>query len=87
MREIAEHTGGADANVGYDSKTAEKQHRRSDRATMSATEVLRALRPEQVVPRVEAKTTATSGSESFPVIVQVDKCEAQITPSTVVVRW
>jgi hypothetical protein len=50
-------------------------------------EVLRALRPEQVVPRVEAKTTATSGSESFPVIVQVDKCEAQITPSTVVVRW
>jgi hypothetical protein len=50
-------------------------------------EILRALRPEQVVPRVEAKTTATAGSESFPVIVQVDKCEAQITPSTVVVRW
>jgi YbbR-like protein len=51
-------------------------------------DVLRALRPEQVQPRVEVKTTATSGSESVPVEVQgVDKCEAQITPSTVVVQW
>jgi len=51
-------------------------------------DVLRALRPEQVQPRVEVKTTAASGSESFPVVVaQVDKCEAQITPPTVVVRW
>jgi YbbR-like protein len=50
-------------------------------------EILRALRPEQVVPRVEAKTTAPSGSESMPVVVQVDQCEAHVTPSTVIVRW
>jgi hypothetical protein len=50
-------------------------------------EVLRALRPEQVVPRIELRTSAASGSESLPVMVQVDKCDAQITPSTVVVRW
>ncbi len=50
-------------------------------------EVVRALRPEQVVPRVEEKLTAVSGSESLPVIVQVDKCDAHVTPSTVIVRW
>jgi hypothetical protein len=51
-------------------------------------EILRALRQEQVQATVEAKTTAASGSESLPVVVQgVDKCEAAITPSTVVVRW
>jgi hypothetical protein len=50
-------------------------------------EILRALRPEQVVPRVEEKSTEKSGSEAVPVIVQVDKCEVHVTPSTVVVRW
>jgi YbbR-like protein len=50
-------------------------------------ENLRGLRDDQIQPRVEVKTTATSGSESLPVTVQLDKCEAQITPSTVVVRW
>jgi hypothetical protein len=50
-------------------------------------EILRSLRPEQVVPRVEVKSTATSGSESLPVIVSIDKCEAHATPSSVIVRW
>jgi hypothetical protein len=50
-------------------------------------EVVRALRPEQVVPRVEVKLGTTSGAESLPVIVQVDKCEPHVTPSSVVVRW
>jgi YbbR domain-containing protein len=50
-------------------------------------DVVHALRAEQVVPRVEVKTTEASGSESLPVVVTVDKCEAQITPQTVVVRW
>jgi hypothetical protein len=50
-------------------------------------EVVRALRPEQVVPHVEEKTGATTGSESLPVLVQVDKCEAHVTPSSVIVRW
>lgn len=50
-------------------------------------EVLRALRPEQVVPRVEVPSHETTGSANLPVIVSVDKCEAHITPNTVVVRW
>jgi hypothetical protein len=50
-------------------------------------EVVRALRPEQVVPRVEVTLGSAAGSESLPVIVQVDKCEAHVTPSSVIVRW
>lgn len=50
-------------------------------------DVVHALRAEQVVPRVEVKTTETTGSESLPVVVAVDKCEARITPQTVIVRW
>jgi hypothetical protein len=50
-------------------------------------ENLRGLRDEQIQPRVEVKTTATSGSESAPVTLQIDKCEARIIPSTVVVKW
>ena len=50
-------------------------------------EVVRALRPEQVVPRVEETLGTASGSESLPVIVQVDRCEAHVTPASVIVRW
>jgi hypothetical protein len=50
-------------------------------------EILRGLRPEQIVPRVEERSTATSGSESLPVIVDVDRCETHVTPSYVIVRW
>jgi YbbR domain-containing protein len=50
-------------------------------------EVLRALRPEQVVPRVEVKSHEPTGSVTLPVEVSVDKCEAHITPSTVIARW
>jgi hypothetical protein len=50
-------------------------------------EILRALRPEQVVPRVEERSTAATGSESLPVIVEVDKCAAHVTPAAVIVRW
>jgi hypothetical protein len=50
-------------------------------------ENLRGLRDDQIQPRVEVKSTANSGSEVSPVTVQLDKCESQITPSTVVVKW
>jgi hypothetical protein len=50
-------------------------------------EILRALRPEQVVPRVEENSTEKTGSEALPVIVQVDSCDVHVTPATVVVRW
>jgi YbbR-like protein len=50
-------------------------------------EIVRALRSEQVVPEATVKSTAASGSESIPVTVAVDGCEAHVTPSSVVVRW
>jgi hypothetical protein len=50
-------------------------------------EILRGLRPEQILPRVEERSTATSGSESLPVVVDVDRCETHVTPSYVIVRW
>ncbi len=50
-------------------------------------DVVHALRPEQVVPRVEVKDMSATGSVSLPVIVVVDKCEARITPQSVIVRW
>jgi YbbR domain-containing protein len=50
-------------------------------------DVVHALRAEQVVPRVEVKSVAASGSESLPVLVTVDKCEARVTPQAVIVRW
>ena len=50
-------------------------------------EILRGLRPEQVVPEAAVKSTATTGSESIPVTVSVEGCESHTTPSSVVVRW
>jgi hypothetical protein len=50
-------------------------------------EVVRALRPEQIVPRVQVSAAAEHGSDALPVQLAVDQCEAHITPPTVVVRW
>jgi hypothetical protein len=50
-------------------------------------EILRGLRAEQVVPKVEVTSKELSGSVSLPVEVAVDKCEAHVTPATVIVRW
>lgn len=50
-------------------------------------DIAHALRAEQVVPRVDVKSQAASGSESLPVLVTVDKCEAHVTPDVVVVKW
>ncbi len=50
-------------------------------------DIVHALRPEQILPRVEEQSTAATGSESHPVVVTVDKCEVHVTPDVVVVRW
>jgi hypothetical protein len=50
-------------------------------------EILRALRAEQVVPQVEVKTKDPTGSVVLPVTVSFDKCDALVTPATVVVKW
>jgi hypothetical protein len=50
-------------------------------------EVVRALRPEQIVPRVQATGPAEHGSEALPVELAIDQCEVHLTPSTVISRW
>jgi YbbR domain-containing protein len=50
-------------------------------------EVVRALRPEQIVPRVTVTSTADHGSDAIPVQLAIDQCEIHMTPPNVIVRW
>jgi YbbR domain-containing protein len=50
-------------------------------------DIVRSLRPEQIVPQVEVTSKEPSGSVSLPVAVRMDRCEAYITPREVVTRW
>jgi hypothetical protein len=50
-------------------------------------EIVRALRPEQVVPRVQVAATSEHGSDALPVQLAIDQCEVHVTPPNVVVRW
>ncbi len=50
-------------------------------------DIVHSLRSEQILPRVEENSTNATGSETRPVIVNVDKCEVHVTPDVVVVRW
>ncbi|HKQ69902.1 MAG TPA: CdaR family protein [Polyangiaceae bacterium] len=54
-------------------------------------EIVRSLRPEQVVPTVDLRSagvnTGAPGSTKLPVMVEVDGCRAAVQPQNVVVRW
>jgi hypothetical protein len=50
-------------------------------------EIVRALRPEQIVPRVQATTAAEHGTDALPVELTIDQCEVHMTPATVIARW
>ena len=50
-------------------------------------DVARALRNEQIVPRVQVVSAVDHGSEVLPVQLVIDQCEVHVTPPTVVVRW
>jgi YbbR domain-containing protein len=50
-------------------------------------ELVRGLRPEQIVPRVNVTSKEPSGSVSLPVIVELPNCEAFTTPREVIARW
>ena len=50
-------------------------------------EVVRALRPEQVVPRVQILSPTEHGSDALPVELKIDQCDVHVTPPTVIVRW
>lgn len=50
-------------------------------------DIVRSLRPEQIVPLVEVTSKEPSGSQSLPVQVRMDNCEAYVIPREVLVRW
>jgi len=50
-------------------------------------DIVRSLRPEQIVPRVEVTSKDVAGSQSLPIQVQIDKCDAYTQPKDAVVRW
>lgn len=50
-------------------------------------DIVRSLRPEQIVPQVEVTSKDTAGSASLPVQVRIDKCDAYATPREIVTRW
>ena len=50
-------------------------------------EIVRALRPEQIVPRVQVASTLEHGSDVLPIELSVDQCEIHTTPPSVIVRW
>jgi YbbR domain-containing protein len=66
---------------------AKTQPAEVDVRLVCAPEIVRALRPEQVVPRVDVKSDAHAASLSLPVTVAVTDCEAHVTPAEVIVRW
>ena len=50
-------------------------------------DVARALRSEQLVPRVQVASSADHASDVLPVELAIDQCAVHLTPPTVVVRW
>lgn len=50
-------------------------------------DIVRSLRPEQIVPQVEVTSKDPAGSASLPVRVRIDKCDAYVIPKEVVVHW
>jgi hypothetical protein len=51
------------------------------------TDVARALRSEQIVPRVQVTSTTEHGSDVLNVQLVIDQCEVHVIPPSVVVRW
>jgi hypothetical protein len=50
-------------------------------------EVIRALRAEQILPRVHVTASNDHGSDALPVELAIDQCEVHVTPPSVIVRW
>jgi hypothetical protein len=48
---------------------------------------VRALRAEQIVPRVQLNSPGEHGTDSLAVQLSIDQCEVHVTPPNVIVRW
>ncbi len=88
MREIAERPFAKLPVVVVGTPKAKTLPAEVDVRLVCPPDLLRGLRAEQVVPRVVLHApVAKEGSESRPVEVRIDRCEAHVTPRDVVVRW
>ena len=50
-------------------------------------DIVRSLRPEQIVAQAEVTSKETTGSQALPVKVHIDKCDAYVLPREIVARW
>jgi hypothetical protein len=50
-------------------------------------DIVRSLRPEQIVPQADVTSKDPAGAVSLPVRVHIDKCEAYVQPREVVAKW
>ncbi len=50
-------------------------------------DIVRSLRPEQIVPQVEVTSKETAGSVMLPVRVRIEKCDAYVQPREVNAKW
>jgi len=50
-------------------------------------EIVHALRPEQILPRVQVAALSEHGSDALPVQLAIDQCTVLVTPPSVIVRW
>jgi hypothetical protein len=50
-------------------------------------EVVRILRPEQILPRAQITSAADHGTDALAVVLAIDQCDVHVTPPTVIVRW
>lgn len=50
-------------------------------------DIVRSLRPEQIVAQADVTSKEPSGSQAVPVHVRIDRCDAYVLPREVVARW
>ena len=67
--------------------TAKAQPAEVDVRLACPPEVVRAFRPEQILPRAQITSNADHGSDAIPVQLSIDQCEVHVTPPAVIVRW
>jgi YbbR domain-containing protein len=50
-------------------------------------EIVKSLRPDQIVPEVDVESKELTGSVNVPVTIKIERCDASFTPAQVVARW
>ncbi|MBX3228786.1 MAG: YbbR-like domain-containing protein [Labilithrix sp.] len=50
-------------------------------------EIVKSLHQDQIVPQVDVTSKEPTGSESLPVGLHIERCEAHFTPPNVIVKW